>query len=456
LANRSPGEDRGLLRREFLWRGGRLGILWPLAALADTALFRLCASACSPLAAGSQIAAQLSPPDDAFLEELERACFLFFWEQADPSSGLVKDRSRANGDDSRPVASIAATGFGMTALTLAHHRGWGAPDKIQERARNTLRFLRGDLFQERGFFYHFVDWRSGRRMWDCEISSIDTSILLCGVLSCGAYFEDQEIRKLAREIYDRVDWTWMLNGGETLSHGWKPETGFLKFRWDSYCELMMIYLLGLGSSSHPLEPRTWDAWSRPQFEYGSARYIGSKAPLFVHQFSHAWFDFRLRRDRYADYFANSIIATRVHKAWCLDLAKKFPDYSEDLWGISASDSAHGYVAWGGPPPMGPLDGTVVPGAAAGSLPFLPRDTLRVLRTIRDRFGKSAWRRYGFVDAFNSLTNWYDPDVVGIDVGITLLMAENLRSGFIWENFMKNEAAQRGMDRAGFRPDGPPQ
>ena len=211
----------------------------------------------------------------------------------------------------------------------------------------------------------------------------------------------------------------------------------------------MIYLLGMGSVSHALPLAIWSAWARPTFEFNGIRYIGAHAPIFAHQYSHAWFDFRGRRDRFADYFTNSVIATKVHKLWCLELAQQFPDYTEDLWGISASDSVRGYTAWGGPPEMGRIDGSIVPCATAGSLPFLPQETLRVLRYIRQNYGNKAWRTYGFVDAFNPLTNWYSADVLGIDVGITIVMAENSRTGFVWEQFMKNAEVKRGMTRAGF-------
>jgi hypothetical protein len=175
----------------------------------------------------------------------------------------------------------------------------------------------------------------------------------------------------------------------------------------------------------------------------------------VHQFSQAWFDFRGKRDRYANYFQNSILATDAHRRFCLDLSNQFPDYSNDLWGITASDSRKGYVAWGGPPATGAIDGTVVPCATGGSLPFLPEATIRVQRYIKDRFGAKAWTQFGFVDAFNPLTNWFDTNVVGIDVGITLVMAENARTSFVWNTFMKNQEAQRGMIRAGFKPETPP-
>jgi hypothetical protein len=181
------------------------------------------------------------------------------------------------------------------------------------------------------------------------------------------------------------------------------------------------------------------------------RYIGSFAPLFVHQYSQAWFDFRGKHDRFTNYFQNSITATDVHRRFCVELNVMFPDYSNALWGVTASDSVHGYVAWGGPPAMGPIDGTIVPSAAGGSLPFLPSETLRVLKTIHDHY-PNAWGRYGYVDAFNPLTEWYDTDAIGIDTGITMLMAENARTGFVWETFMKNPEAQRGMAKAGFKPD----
>ncbi len=245
-----------------------------------------------------------------------------------------------------------------------------------------------------------------------------------------------------------MEWTWISEDTSLLSHGWSPEIGFLPSRWDYYSELMMMYLLGLGSTSHPLKPEAWNAWKRLTFEYDGLRYIGSFAPLFVHQYSQAWFDFRRKRDKYADYFQNSVIATEVHRRFCLELGKQFPDYSDDLWGITASDSPTGYVVWGGPPAVGPIDGTIVPSAAGGSLTFLPQQALRVLKNIRNRYG-SAWSKYGFVNAFNPLTNWYDHDVIGIDTGITMLMAENLRTGFLWNTFMKTPEAQRGMERAGF-------
>lgn len=388
--------------------------------------------------------------DHAFLDELERASFLFFWESADPKTGLVMDRSRADGQDAREIASIAATGFGLTALCIAHERNYAPRAEIEARVLDTLRFLWSGLPHERGFYYHFVNYRTGERAWKCELSSIDTAILLCGVLTARQHFTNAEIRRLAEQIYHRVDWQWMMPDGKTISHGWKPESGFLKSNWDHYCELMMLYLLAIGSPSNAAPAESWHAFTRPVFEYKGHKFISSKDPIFIHQYSHAWFDFRNRRDKYANYFENSVIATKAHKQFCLDLRERYPHFGEDMWGITASDSAKGYRAWGGPPEHGGIDGTLVPCAAAGSLPFLPEDTIRVLRAMRSRYGDRIWKRYGFIDAFNPQTGWYAPDVIGIDVGITMLMAENLRSQFVWRTFMKNPEAQRAIELVGLK------
>lgn len=407
---------------------------------------------------------QFTPPsgapfqgtDEQLLDEMQRAMFDFFWTEAGPKTGQVKDRAQANGGDTRDFSSIAATGFGLASLCIGDRRGFGKSADILARVRNTLRFLANDLAHVHGFFYHFIHMNAGERWEKNELSSIDTSILLCGVLTARQYFADQEIKDLATKIYERVDWPWMLNGGTTLSMGWHPESGFLNARWEHFCELMMIYLLGIGSPTHPLSPETWKAWTRPVIKYQGLEYISGNDPIFTHQYSHAFFDFRKKRDAYTNYFENSITATKAHKLFCLSLRDRFPDYSEDLWGISASDYAKGYTAWGGPSAqgtaLGPVDGSIVPCATGGSLPFLYDDCMKVLRNIRGRYKEKAWTRYSFVDAFNPLTGWYDTDVLGIDLGITMLMAENQRTGFVWDIFMKNPEAQKAMQLAGFHPE----
>jgi hypothetical protein len=434
-------------RRQILRQVLGTGLCLPFAKYlpASSVSSQPSASAGHP-AAVSALAAE----DDQFLNELEQASFLFFWEQGNPKTGMVKDRCNVHtlDKDQKVASSIAATGFGLTALCIGQQRGFLSKDDALERVVATLRFLWKKLPNHRGFFYHFANPETGERMFDSEVSSVDTAILLCGILTCREHFRHAGVTELANLIFNRVDWTWLSEDTSLLTHGWTPEVGFLSSRWDYYSELMMMYLLGMGSSAYPLKAETWNAWKRLNFEYDGMRYIGSFAPLFVHQYSQAWFDFRDKRDEYADYFRNSVTATEVHRRFCIELGKQFPDYSDDLWGITASDSQHGYVAWGGPPATGPIDGSVVPSAAGGSLPFLPAATMRVLKTIRSRY-PSAWNKYGFVNAFNPLNSWYDTDVIGIDTGIILLMAENLRTGFVWETFMKTAEAKRGMERAGF-------
>jgi hypothetical protein len=389
----------------------------------------------------------LSPEDEQFLDAMEQANFLFFWEQANPETGLIKDRCNVRTQDTSVAASIASSGFGLTAICIAEKRGFISRAEARLRVVKSLSFLWHKLPTHRGFYFHFANINTGERVWDSEVSSVDTAILLCGVLTCRQYFaDDGDISSLAHAIFDRVDWTWLSEDTSILSHGWTPELGFIPSRWDFYSELMMMYLLGMGSSSHPLNSDAWFAWKRTIFEYDGLRYVGSFAPLFVHQYSQAWFDFRNRRDEYANYFENSVIATKAHEAFCLSHPEWF---SKDYWGVTASDSIEGYTGWGGPPAMGPLDGTVVPAAAAGSLPFLPADCLSVLRAMRAKWGKQAWSRYGFVDAFHPEADWYDPDVIGIDQGISVLMAENLRTGFVWNSFMSNPEPVQAMQLAGF-------
>ena len=396
----------------------------------------------------------LSETDEHFLDEMQRRACLYFVEQASRSNGQVLDRAVAGSDgtlDSRRMTSIAATGFGLSALCIADKRGYFPHAVIVEQVVRTLRFHAEQLYNNHGFFYHFNDIETGARFGRNEVSSIDTALLLCGVLTAKAHFHtNAEVKQYATRIYERVDWPWMLNGGKTFSMGWNPESGFIEARWNRYCELMMIYLLAMGSPTHPIDADHWDAWSRDKMSYAGFEYIGGGDPLFVHQYTHAWFDFRGKRDRYANYFENSVAATRAHKAFCIKLGKP---YSEDYWGISASDSAHGYTAWGGPSQSGEsfggVDGSVVPNAAAGSLPFSPRECLRTLRSLKTNFGQRAWGRYSFCDALHPDANWYDEDVLGIDLGISVLMAENLRSGFVWETFGRNSEVAIALSRAGF-------
>ncbi len=411
-------------------------------------------SALSPVQSSSTRTAQ----DEEFLEDLERRSFQYFMEQSDPRTGLVLDRAHTDAslhdEQHRNTASIAATGFGLTALCIAAERGWANREEARERVRSSLRFFSERAPHKRGWFYHWMDWRTGARAWQSEVSSIDTALLLGGILVARQYFrDDAEIVRLATRIYERVDFPWMLNGHPTLlSHGWKPESGFLGPRWDTYTEDASLYLLAIASPTHPISPRSWHALKRERMRYAGYSYITTRrVPLFMHQYAHLWIDFRGRRERKerVDYFENSAAATRAHRIFCLRLAREFPkSYSENVWGISASDSAKGYVAWGGPPRDPSIDGTVVPTAPGGSLQFTPDISLPALRTMKERFGAKIYGRYGFVDAFNPTTGWVGPDVIGINVGPILLSAENLRTGNVWRWFMQNAEITRAMSLVG--------
>ena len=426
-----------------------------------TAIFLLCGARFAPRLAAAQIKrSALKPTGDEFLEDLSHRAFRYFWEQADPTTGLIFDRARCTGarvsGEASNVASIAATGFGLTALAIASERGWIDDRAAIDRARKILRFF-DNAPNEHGWFYHFLDATTGERRWQCEISSIDTALLIAGVLTVRERFRDAEISSLASAIYDRVDFPWMLDGdSHLLSQGWKPESGFLKYRWDRFSELPLLYLLAIGSRAHPIAPEAWYAWQRPTVTYAGFTYVNGPPPLFAQQYPQAWVDLRAMRDAAPsgiDYFQNSISATRAHRAFCLELASRFPrSYSENVWGITASDSARGYLDWGATRRESAIDGTVVPCAAGGSLMFAPDICLPALQTMRERFGGRVWGRYGFCDAFNPTTGWVDSDVLGIDQGITLLSAENLRSGSVWRWFMRNREIPRALELCKFRRD----
>ncbi|HEY2974032.1 MAG TPA: glucoamylase family protein [Pyrinomonadaceae bacterium] len=447
-----------LVRREpFLCLRQVLAVLFLLTSCTSVATQPRLSTTLRPSFQSDQ-ARKRSHEDEAFLQDLQLRSFNYFWEQGDPQTGLVPDRARMDGspldENHRNVASIAATGFGLTALCIAADRGWINQSQARERARNTVRFFANRAFQERGWFYHWLDAKSGERRWNSEVSSIDTALLLAGVLTVRQYFrDDSEIVAFATKIYERVDFRWMLNGHpQLLSHGWKPETGFLKPRWDTYSEDTILYLLAIGSPAHPISPASWYALWRDRYRYeGYAYFTTIGVPLFMHQYAHAWVDYRNRRENRGDridYFDNSIKATLAHRAFCINLAHEFPAFGTNIWGITASDSARGYLAWGGPPRDPAIDGTVVPSAAGGSLMFTPKVSAAALRAMREKYGDRVYGKYGFVDAFNPNTGWIDSDVIGINAGIILLSAENSRTGNVWNWFMRNPEIPRALQRAG--------
>ncbi len=405
-------------------------------------------------------AAKITAADAEFIDDLERRAFRFFWEHSDPVTGLTLDRAQTNGDAPKKgeshfqVASIASTGFALTSLCAAADHKWISSSEARQRARNTLDFLADRAENKNGWFYHWMDAPTGERRWSSEISSIDTALLLGGVLTVRQCFgDDPKIKSQADKIYQRVDFKWMLNGDKyLLSHGWRPENGWIPNRWHDYSEDMILYLLAIGSPTHPIDPESWYKWTRTRRDYGPYHWVAAVPPLFIHQFSHAWVDFRGLRENRADginYFDNSVAATRAQRQFFIDvLSKEFPTYTQNIWGLTASDYAKGYIAWGAPPRDPATDGTVVPCAPAGSLMFTPDISIPALIEMKAKYGDKIYGRYGFADSFNPATGWVDADVIGIDLGITLLSAENLRSGKVWYWFMLNPEINRAMDLVG--------
>jgi hypothetical protein len=405
--------------------------------------------------------------DEEFLDYLQYAAFQYFWREANPTNGLVRDRSRPDS-----VSSIAATGFGLTALGIGIDRGWVSRDEGRRRALRTLETFwekpqgasPDGCIGHRGWFYHFLDMNTALRVWKCELSSIDTALLLAGVLYSKNYFdrehlEEQAIRDLAYQLLDRIDWAFLATETNSLSMGWRPESGFIHARWIGYNEAMILYVLGLGASDHALSSDGWTAWTSGYIwsqHYGQ-EYV-SFAPLFGHQYSHCWIDFRAVADSYMrqkgiTYFENSRRATLAQRAYCIANPGGFPGYGELTWGLTACDGPgsagfFSYMARGAPPAEND-DGTIAPTAVGGSLPFAPEHCLPTLRHFYDRYRTELWTAFGFRDAFNIAANWWGPDVLGIDQGPILIMAENHRTGAVWRVFMREPVVQRGMIAAGF-------
>jgi len=403
----------------------------------------------------------LTGGDHLFLDDLSRRAFLYFWEQADPHTGLVLDRAAVDGRQraghSVDVASTASTGFALTACCIASERHWIDPNAARERVRATLRHLAFEQVHQFGWYYHFVNRKSGERAWNCEVSTIDTALLLAGALTAQQCFSsDNEIFRLVQEIYERVNFAWMLDAASGyLRMAWKPESGFLPPLWVDYRENVILHILALGSPASAIPVETWYRFARDPIVFSNFAWVG-RGPIFTHQFPQAYLDLSKLRDGQPygiNYFENSVIATCAHREYCLSLRSLYPGFSENLWGVTPSDSSIGYVIWGGWDGRHlrhDLDGTVVPCAAAGSLMFAPQICLPALRAMRENFGELAYGRYGFADAFHPGAGWVDPEVVGIDLGITLLSAENLRSRQVWNWFMQASPIQRAIGKV-FQP-----
>lgn len=414
------------------------------------------------LAAGNGFCFAKRHYDDLLLDDLARRCFQFFWDASDPETGICRDLIHGDvadntnkGDEAR--GSTGVTGFSLTAMCIGAERKWISRAQAKDRVRRALRSYTGSntnvkVLTQNGWFYHFLDIHTGERWKDVEMSTSDSIWLLAASLTCRQYFhEDHEIGDLAALLYSRYDFPWMTNGdGKMLSHGWRPE-GFVKFRYDRYCQLAAMYLLGIGSPTHALPADAWYGLERTPNSYASYNYIGNTL-LWTYQYPFAWFDFRGRRESRGskvDWFENCEIATRAHREWCYkDLSKDFPGYTESVWGITSSTSPTGYKAWGGPPLHSQVDGSVVPCAAGGSLMVAPDICIAAMHAMKDKYGDKIWGKYGFADAFNPGTRWVSTDALGLDVGMTLLSIENLRHGSVWRWFMANPEPQKAMKLAG--------
>ena len=414
---------------------------------------------------GSNANAQIST--EALLDTIQHTAFNFFWQEANPSNGLIKDR----GPGTAP-SSIASVGFGLTAICIGVDHGWVSREAARDRVLTTLRtFWLGPqgsgvsgYIGYKGFFYHFLDMNTAVRTWDSELSTIDSGLLFAGIVYVREYFDgvdstEVQIRELADSIYYRADWEWFRNFNPGLLMGWTPITGFSGYgQWTGYNEAMIMYLLGYGSPTHPISDhygwQTWTSGYSWQTHYGIS-YVNFP-PLFGHQYSHCWIDFRdiadaYMRSRGIDYFENSRRATLAQRAYSIANPGGHAGYSDSLWGITASDTPTGYRARGAPPAQND-DGTITPTAPLSSIPFAPDECIRVARTMWEHYRPQLWLHpYGFRDAFNLNVNWWDPWIIGIDQGPIIIMIENYRTGRVWDVFMSSTHVQLGLQRAGFLP-----
>jgi hypothetical protein len=391
----------------------------------------------------------ISAEERDLLEKVERAAFDFFWNECNTANGLIKDRAhfRYRTPIDYAPSSVAGAGYALSAYCIGAEKGWITRQQAYERCLRTLQFFKR-MQNVKGFYYHFVDMKTGVRTWKSELSPIDTTLFLAGALHAGVFFRGTEVERLSRELYERIDWKWMLGGGRTLALGWTPEDGFQEWRWDHYCESLLMYLLAIGSPTHPIPASAWHEISRPIGQYAGYTCIASP-PLFTHQYSHIWVDFRGRYDDYADYFQNSVQATLANRQFCIDEMENHATYGPNVWGLTASQAPDGYHAYGAKPGRALHDGTIAPTGALGSIVFTPRESLDFLKHMY-REHPELWGHYGFTDAFNIGRNWQAQEVLAIDQGTIILMIDNFLTGSIWRDFMTIPEIRRAMEAVGFK------
>lgn len=426
---------------------------------------------------------------EAFLDDVQGRTFRFFWETTNPENGLARDRF-----PTPSFASMAAVGFALTAYPIGVARGFVGRVEAAKRTASTLRFLarapQGDapkgMTGHKGFFYHFVDMERGARFEQTELSTVDTALLLGGILFVQGFFdrpEETEIRELAELVHARVDWRWSQARAPLVALGWSPEKGFLPYDWVAYSEAMLVYILALGSPTHALGPASWEGWSKglpERWGVEEGQQLVRFGPLFGHQYSHVWVDFRGIRDAFIkskgiDYFENSRRATLAQHAYALRNPMGWRGYGDRLWGLTACDGpadvtvdvsgrSRTFRSYSARGPGDFDDGTVSPTAAGGSVPFAPELCIDALMAMKEDHGGHLYQSYGFLDSLNpSLPpsvplkhgrhvpgrGWYDGDYLGIDQGPILAMIENYRSGLVWDVMRSSPAIRRGLERAGF-------
>ena len=421
---------------------------------------------------------------DPFLDSLQVRTLNFFLETTDRNTGLTPDRW-----PTPSPSSIAAVGFALTSYAIAVERELITREEAAQRTLNTLQFF-WQLPQHeqpknvggyKGFFYHFLKIPNGAREWNCELSTIDTALLMAGVLFAQSYFDadntnENDIRRLADSLYFRIDWKWAMADTNGIKTSWHPEKGFGKYIWDGYDEAMILYILALGSPTHSVSESVWQTWTKPYMwaKYYDQEFV-SFGPLFGHQYSHCWIDFRVIQDAYMkekdlDYFENSRRATYTQQAYARENPSRYRDYAENSWGFTACDGPKdtafavdgqernfwSYRARGVSLDWVEDDGTLAPTAAGGSLPFAPEICIPALKAMHAKYSALLWKQYGFLDSFNPTyltpktpNGWFDRDYLGIDQGPIVIMIENLRNGFVWNVMKKNPYIVAGLQRAGF-------
>lgn len=421
---------------------------------------------------------------DALIDDLEHRTFNWFWETSNAENGLVNDRW-----PTQSFSSIAAVGFGLTAYGIGAERGWVPREDAAKRVLTTLKFFENGVDGQNGFYYHFVDMKTGKRFKDVELSTIDTTLFLAGALFCQSYFDrdndtERAIRETAERLYTRAEWDFFLARPPLISMGWTPEHGLHDYDYTGYNEAMILYILAIGSPTHPVSPKAWNFYTK-SYKWGTL--YGQEhvvfPPLFGHQYSHVWIDFRgiqdhVMRSKGIDYFENSRRATIAQREYAKENPHGWRGYNENVWGLTACDGPfdgkltingsertfHTYAARGISPYELRDDGTIAPTAAASSIAFTPEFSIAAIAAMRKTYGDHLYQKYGFIDSFNPTLNfeqkvqmghivpkvgWFDHDYLGIDQGPIVAMIENHRSGLVWKTMKKNEHLRRGLRRAGF-------